>query len=187
MIFFGLGNPGREYRATRHNAGYLFLERLAKQHNRRFSTKQGYKKARVIIAQKEILLIKPQCWMNQSGSIVARIVHECDTDFIVVVDDINLPLGRIRLRPRGSDGGHKGLRSIIEALGYDDFPRLRLGVGCPQEDAVSYVLTSFTKDERRCLDKVITLGLRGVEILMRESLASAQNFINGIIVDDDMT
>lgn len=184
MILFGLGNPGIYYRSTRHNAGYLFLERLAKLHNKRFTTKQGYKRARLFIDKREIVLIKPQCWMNQSGVIVARAVREYDKEFLVVVDDINLPLGRIRLRYKGSDGGHKGLRSIIDAIGHTNFPRLRLGVGRPDEDIVSYVLTPFTKAERVLLYQVINQGIRGIEILVKEDFMTAQNYINGVVLED---
>ena len=184
MILFGLGNPGLQYRSTRHNAGYAFLEQLTRLHRKRFSTKRGYKRARLYVAKKEIILIKPQCWMNQSGDIVVRIIRDSDTDFLVIVDDINLPLGRIRLRSKGSDGGHNGLRSIIDALGHTNFPRLRLGVGRPDEDIVSYVLTSFTKAERTLLQQVIQKGIQGIEILLRENFQKAQNFINGIMIDD---
>lgn len=187
MILFGLGNPGRDYRGTRHNAGFLFLEQLAKYHKKRFTLKQGYRKARVFIARKEIVLIKPQCWMNQSGTIVVRVLREYDEDFMVIVDDINLPLGRIRLRPQGSDGGHKGLRSIIEKIGHTKFPRLRLGVGRPHEDVVAHVLTSFSREERGHLQKVIGQGIRGLEILIKENFVSAQNYINSIRLDDSNT
>lgn len=184
MILFGLGNPGLQYRSTRHNAGYVFLEQLAKLHNKRFSTKRGYKRARLYIAGKEIILVKPHCWMNQSGNTVARIIHDSETDFLVIVDDINLPLGRIRLRSRGSDGGHNGLRSIIDALGHTNFPRLRLGVGRPDEDIISYVLTSFTKAEHTLLQQVIQKGIQGIEILLKENFQKAQNFINSIMIND---
>ena len=184
MILFGLGNPGLHYRSTRHNAGYVFLEQLAKLHNKRFSTRQRFKRARLCIAEKEIVLIKPQCWMNQSGIIVTRILREYSDDFLVIVDDINLPLGKIRLRSKGSDGGHKGLRSIGDALGHTNFPRLRLGVGRPNEDIVSYVLTSFTRTERRLLQKVILQGIHGIEILVKENFPRAQSFINGVTIED---
>ena len=184
MILFGLGNPGLHYRLTRHNAGFAFLEELAKLHNKRFSTKQRFKRARLYIAGKEIVLIKPQCWMNQSGIIVTRIIREYGDDFLVIVDDVNLPLGKIRLRSKGSDGGHKGLRSIGDALGHTNFPRLRLGVGRPNEDIVSYVLTSFSKTERRLLHKIILQGIRGIEILVEEKFLRAQNFINGVTMED---
>jgi PTH1 family peptidyl-tRNA hydrolase len=183
MILFGLGNPGPHYRRTRHNAGYLFLEHAARVHHRRFSAKQGHKRARIYIDSQEILLVKPQCWMNQSGIIVNRVVQQYNQDFLVVVDDINLPLGKLRLRSRGSDGGHKGLRSIIDLIGHTDFPRLRLGVGRPDEDVVSFVLTPFSKNEREVLQQVIIHGLRGIEILVKQDFKNAQNYINGIHVE----
>lgn len=187
MILFGLGNPGPHYRPTRHNAGYLFLEQVARLHHRRFSTKQGYKRARLCIDNQEILLVKPQCWMNRSGVIVTRVIQEYNRDFLVVVDDINLPLGKMRLRSKGSDGGHKGLRSIIAAIGHTDFPRLRLGVGRPNEDIVSYVLTPFSKDEREVLQQIMIHGLRGIKILVKQNFVNAQNYINGILIEDQYT
>ncbi|MCK4453338.1 aminoacyl-tRNA hydrolase [candidate division WOR-3 bacterium] len=180
MIIFGLGNPGLKYRSTRHNVGYIFLDRLAKQYKKRFYTKQGYKIAKIGISKNKIYLIKPQCWMNQSGFAVSMILQERHEDFMVVVDDVNLPLGKIRLKSRGSDGGHLGLRSIIDARGNSNFPRLRIGIGCPINDVADYVLSPFKQREKKILMSVIEKGIKGIEVLVKDNFTKAQNYINAI-------
>jgi PTH1 family peptidyl-tRNA hydrolase len=109
VMIFGLGNPGLRYRATRHNVGYIFLDRFVKQYKKRFHSQRGYRVARIVINDETVRLIKPQCWMNLSGIAVSKILQERAEDFLVVVDDVSLPLGRTRLRGKGSDGGHLGL------------------------------------------------------------------------------
>ena len=180
MTIFGLGNPGLKYRSSRHNAGYIFLDRMAKLCNKRFSTHQGYKLAKVKIGRECINLVKPLCWMNHSGLAIAGILQKITGDFLVVLDDFNLPLGKIRLKSRGSDGGHLGLRSIITELNSSRFLRLRIGIGCPEEDVVSYVLTFFKRKEKKILMSVIEKGIEGVEIMFRQGFVEAQNYINGI-------
>lgn len=123
--------------------------------------------------------------MNVSGSAIAAMLDSEDRDILIVLDDINLPLGRMRLRPRGSDGGHLGLRSIIGALGTDDFPRLRIGVGQPSVDAAEYVLGRFSVDEKKVLKTVIDHGIKGIRMLVRDGLEKAQNYINSIRVELD--
>jgi PTH1 family peptidyl-tRNA hydrolase len=180
MTIFGLGNPGLEYRSTRHNAGYMFLEKLARLQRKKFVTHRGYKLATITIAEHSINLIKPLCWMNQSGPTVSKIRQKITDEFLVVVDDFNLPLGKIRLRSRGSDGGHLGLRSIINSLESSAFPRLRIGVGCPDRDVVSYVLSSFTTEEKKILVSIIEKGIQGIEIMFKENFVKAQNYINSV-------
>jgi len=181
MILFGLGNPGTKYRLTRHNAGNIFLAEMAKRYKKKFSTHQGYKITNVIIGNKRIRLIKPICWMNQSGLAIANIMKKEKDDFLIILDDINLPLGRMRLRLKGSDGGHLGLRSIINTLNTADFPRLRIGISNPgYEDAADYVLSPFTPEERRTFLTLIERGIEGIRILIRKGYGPAQNFINSI-------
>ncbi len=180
MIIFGLGNPGLKYRATRHSAGFIFCDRFARLHNKRFRSRRGYRIAEIEIYRDSIELIKPQCWMNQSGRAVSHILQERDEEFMVVVDDINLPLGKIRLRSKGSDGGHLGLRSIIDSLKSSYFPRLRIGVGCTAGDVSTYVLDNFRREEKRILMSVIDEGIKGVMILVRENFGKAQSYINAI-------
>lgn len=184
MIIFGLGNPGLKYRSTRHNAGYIFLERLARSYRKRFSRKKHYRSATLKIKGTEVILIKPNCWMNQCGSTIYDILRKDKHKFMIVVDDINLPLGKIRLRSKGSDGGHLGLRSIIDALQMHNFPRLRIGIGQPQMDAADYVLSRFNAAERRTLTKVMSEGIKGIRILASEGFVKAQNYINSINIGD---
>lgn len=184
MIIFGLGNPGRLYRFTRHNAGRLFVEYIAKQYRRTFHRRKDYSAAHVRIKGKEVVLIKPKCWMNQCGEKIQGLIRPSREDFMVVVDDINLPAGRIRLRSKGSDGGHLGLRSVISAMQTEDFPRLRIGIGQTSMDAEDYVLGRFTADERKVLRSVMKEAVRGIEIMFGDNFVKAQNYINAINVTD---
>jgi PTH1 family peptidyl-tRNA hydrolase len=184
MIIFGLGNPGLRYRHTRHNAGHLFLERLAKHYKKRFSRRQYYTKSVIAIDTTEVILVKPKCWMNLCGSTVQRVLERYDEDFMVVLDDINLPLGRMRLRSKGSDGGHLGLRSVIDALRSTDFPRLRIGIGQPESETEDYVLSRFTTAERKTLLEVIDEGINGIQIMVGQGFVRAQNHINAVDIKD---
>ena len=184
MIIFGLGNPGLRYRFTRHNAGYLFVECLAKHHAKKFLRRKRYSISHIRIESVDIRLIKPRCWMNQCGDAIKGILNECKTDFMVVVDDINLPVGRIRLRSKGSDGGHRGLRSAIKVLQTENFLRLRIGVGRPSIDAADYVLRRFTREERSVLLKAIREANGGIHVMFRQDFAKAQNHINSIDIKD---
>jgi PTH1 family peptidyl-tRNA hydrolase len=184
MIVFGLGNPGLRYRSTRHNAGYIFVEQLAKYYKKRFSIRKNCKIAKLKIKRTEMVLIKPKCWMNQCGCTIREILGGEECEFIVVLDDINLPLGKIRLRSKGSDGGHLGLRSIIDMLETSAFPRLRIGIGLPHVDAADYVLSRFSATERKLLMKVIKEGITGMRIMLNEGFVKAQNYINSINIKD---
>lgn len=180
MTIIGLGNPGSEYRNTRHNAGMMFLAQWAQQHRKRFRRTADHRVCRIPFDGQELLLVKPIAWMNQSGVVVARLVKKYGEPFIIVSDDTALPLGKLRLRSRGSDGGHKGLRSIIEDLRTEDFMRLRIGIGPPHGDPVQYVLSRFSGQESDLLKTIFTAGIRGVEITIREGFPAGQNFLNGI-------
>ena len=184
MIIFGLGNPGLKYRRTRHNAGYLFLEELARASKKRFINRQLYRQATLRMGNKHVRLIKPKCWMNQCGTVIHNMLWGEKQDFLVVLDDVNLPLGRMRLRGSGSDGGHLGLRSIIESLQTHDFPRLRIGIGQPSIDTEEYVLERFSAEEMRVLNKVLKHGMRGIRVLFKQGFVKAQNYINSFNVGD---
>ena len=183
MIISGLGNPGPKYRLTRHNAGYIFLDRLARSFRKRFSRKKHFRITTFKVKSTELTLIKPNCWMNQCGSKIKAVLGEEKPKFMVVVDDINLPLGKLRLRSKGSDGGHLGLRSIIDALQMHNFPRLRIGIGQPRMDAADYVLSRFNAAERRTLTEVMSEGIKGIRILVSEGFVKAQNYINAVHVE----
>lgn len=180
MFIFGLGNPGTKYRSTRHNVGYLFCERFARKHKKRFRTKQGYRAATVYVQRVAVQLIKPQVWMNQSGTAIASLVFDCTEPFLVVLDDVNLPLGKMRLRSKGSDGGHLGLRSIGEHLETTHFPRLRIGIGRSDADVATYVLNAFSLHEKRLLNKIIDEGIKGIKIMISKDFVKAQNHINAV-------
>jgi PTH1 family peptidyl-tRNA hydrolase len=156
-LVVGLGNPGEEYAGTRHNVGFDVVEILARRasaplaHDRRLSARVG----RATLGGEETLLVEPLSFMNLSGPVVARIVRERElaaADVLVVVDDYHLPVATLRLREKGSAGGHNGLKSLIGALGTDAFPRLRVGIGeAPPGGAVDFVLTRFKPSERQAI------------------------------------
>ena len=135
------------------------------------------------IKRAQVILIKTKCWMNQCGYIIRDILGEKKCDFMIVLDDINLPLGKIRLRSKGSDGGHLGLRSIIDMLETSNFPRLRIGIGRPQMDAADYVLKRFNAAEHRILSKVMGESIRGLRILISDGFVKAQNYINAVHIE----
>jgi len=183
VIIFGLGNPGFKYRWTRHNVGFIFLDHLAKKYKKRFHSFPDYSESLIAIGDKEIKLIKPLLYMNRSGAVVAKILSAVPEEFMVILDDINLPLGKLRFRVKGSDGGHLGLRSIIEALNTENFPRLRIGIGNEESfsrriDATEFVLSPFMSDEKEILKKAIERGIDGLEIFITQGEEKAQNFIN---------
>ncbi|MCX7994949.1 MAG: aminoacyl-tRNA hydrolase [candidate division WOR-3 bacterium] len=194
MVIVGLGNPGAEYRWTRHNTGFLFVDFLAKKYRKRFRKLKDYEETMVKIENENIRLIKPLLFMNRSGEVLGNLVAngliipgfiEGKAKLIVVLDDINLPLGRMRLRAKGSDGGHRGLRSIIEALSTEFFPRLRIGIANQdlfkrQINATEFVLSPFKKEEKEIIKQVIYKAIDGIEMLVAQGFEKAQNFINSV-------
>lgn len=185
-VIAGLGNPGAEYEHTPHNVGFdvvaLLAGRLAA--NWRRSTRFQARLARIDRAGEPWLLVQPQTFMNRSGSSVAPVLryHGCGPeDLVVVLDDADLPLGRLRIRPGGGSGGHRGLASVIEALGTDAFARVRLGVG--RDDAggglVDYVLGSFDAARLVRARKMIETAADAVQCLSETGVAVAMNRFNG--------
>ena len=159
LAVIGLGNPGDEYRGTRHNVGSRVVDALS-WGKAEFEDRGPYLFRGSRIAGKRVLLVKPQTYMNRSGHAIARLFDDFPLDtggLLVLSDDINLSVGRLRLRKSGGDGGQKGLGSIIEALGSEDFNRLRLGIGAPSEDEswADYVLRPFEADERDNVEEMI--------------------------------
>ena len=165
-LLFGLGNPGGSYERTRHNLGWLLLDLLVARHDLRYSAGRGdYFFARYEIEGVRIHLVKPTTYMNHSGRAVRQymaIERPPDPGLVVAIDDVHLPLGRLRFRPKGSAGGHNGLASVIESLRRDDFPRLRMGVGPGPAgaDLSDWVLEEFSDDE---WEQVKTLLLRSAD------------------------
>jgi PTH1 family peptidyl-tRNA hydrolase len=156
-IVVGLGNPGPEYAGTRHNVGYGVVERMAREAGTLFRPArrlEGYQGPRAFswarLDAHDALLVRPETWMNLSGTVVAPILAFAGvvpSGCMVVYDDLDLPLGGLRLRPHGGAGGHRGVRSIIDELGTDRFPRLRIGIGRPRTDAARHVLERFSPKE----------------------------------------
>ena len=184
-LIVGLGNPGREYEETRHNFGFMLIDRLmARAGGRRFRDETGAKVAEVTLAGERALLVKPQIYMNLSGDAVkpllARYGNGEVANVIVASDDVALPFGMIRVRGRGSAGGQKGLKSIIERLGSDGFARLRLGVkpDHPVSDLASFVLAPIPKRDRLLLDETLDRAADAVEMILREGVERAMARFN---------
>ncbi len=180
-LVVGLGNPGREYARTRHNAGFLVVEELA----RRWGL-DGWKKkdgARQVTDRgRAVILVEPLSFMNLSGEPTQRIAawnKVSPADILVVVDDLDLPFGKLRMREKGSSGGHNGLKSLIQHLGGDGFPRLRIGIGRDRSGgAIDHVLGTFTPDESAHLDAIVAASADGVERWLAGSAVDAINFVN---------
>jgi PTH1 family peptidyl-tRNA hydrolase len=182
----GLGNPGLRYRATRHNAGFFVVDRLAKSRRARFRRKFAHSVvASIEVGGRDALLVKPRCFMNRSGMALGEILAgwgDETPDFLVVYDDFHLDAGRIRFRGRGSAGGHNGMQSILDALETDEIPRLRIGVGSPApgEDPAEYVLAPVPRPDREPLARAVDLAAEAVEFWLRGgTLQECMNRYNG--------
>ncbi|MBP7786353.1 MAG: aminoacyl-tRNA hydrolase [Longilinea sp.] len=184
-LLVGLGNPGREYRDSRHNVGFMAIDRIASAWDVRLSRAQS----KAILGNgvrlgKKVILAKPQTYMNLSGESVSALVNFYKIPkerLLVFHDDLDLPLGSIRLRPTGGSAGQKGIGSIIQKLGSQDFPRVRIGIGRPpgRMDPADYVLQSFGKDEEAVVRIVLDQVLESVEIFLEQGLEQAMNLYNG--------
>jgi len=189
-LIVGLGNPGRIYAHNRHNAGFRCLNYFARLHSIRFDHRQC--QARVGIGElggEQLLLAKPRTFVNLSGKPVACLVRKHDiplSDLLVIYDDLDLPVGKIRLRQSGGSGGHKGMNSIISALGSEDFPRIRVGIGRPQaqeqsmsEDAiVNYVLSDFSPQEEAIIKPVIAKVAEAIDCFLTQGIEAAMSKFN---------
>jgi PTH1 family peptidyl-tRNA hydrolase len=186
-LVVGLGNPGSEYADTRHNVGFRVVERLAERHaialraERRLEGRVGEGTIRGVRAA----LLLPLTYMNRSGRAVAaaleeRPLDEVGADLLVVYDDLDLPFGRLRIRPGGGAGGHRGLADVQAQLGRSDFPRLRFGIGRPAEglDGVDHVLAPFDPAEAEALAPRLALAVEAVEAVLYEGVAAAMNRFN---------
>ena len=180
-IIVGLGNPGIPYRMTRHNIGFQVADRLAKMNHILISTKRFkalYGKGR--IDSQEVVLAKPMTFMNRSGEAVNKALRFFCVgmeDLIVIHDDLDLPLGRLRFKRRGGDGGHQGVRSIIEMTGGNSFLRLKVGIGRPPQgmDPAEYVLDVFDKIEQSQLDQILSQAAESLRVMLLEGLEAAMN------------
>ena len=189
----GLGNPGSKYSGTRHNIGFMALERMASSNGITFrqQSKLHGLAAETGVGDQRLRLLMPQTYMNDSGRSIRAALDWfgfSPEQLLVLVDDMDLPLGRLRLRAQGGAGGHNGLRSTIQHLGSQVFPRLRIGIGAPAENpeerrakTVSHVLGSFSKSEQNSVDAVLDGVLEAVVRIQRMGLDRAGNWINGFL------
>lgn len=187
-LIVGLGNPGTEYSRTRHNIGWMILDELARRHEIRLDKKQSH--ARVgsgLIAGHRVLLAKPQTYMNLSGKSVAGLINFYRVEHsraLMICDDLNLDLARLRLRTSGSDGGQNGLKSVAQMVGTREYPRLRFGIGMPPEverrerGTAAYVLRAFTSDELPIVEEGIERACQCIETFVREGSQRAMNQFN---------
>ncbi len=191
-LIIGLGNPGKIYVRNRHNIGFRSVDHLAKlytigTHKRQCHAQVGTGK----IADIKVMLAKPATFVNQSGEAAICLLHNYDlkpNDLIVIHDDLDLPLGKLRLRPEGSAGGHKGIASIITALGNEDFARIKVGIGRPldrdgnaitdEDGIVDYVLSDFTPREDDIIKATIAQVVKAVQSILTEGITAAMNKFN---------
>lgn len=183
-IVVGLGNPGRQYAGTRHNVGFDVIDYLASGPGVG-SPRAAFQSelAEMTEGGEKVLLVKPQTFMNLSGRAVRAVLDFyklTPADLLVVCDDYNLPLGKLRVRAKGSSGGQNGLRNIQEQLGTDEFPRLRIGIGQPAPgEAVDFVLTRFKPGERAAAEEAVANAAAGVLVWVRQGLPACMNKVNG--------
>lgn len=183
-LLVGLGNPGKKYEATRHNVGFHILDRLAESEGLHFDeSRHNALLARGCIVDISVALVKPQTYMNLSGRAVGPIArfYKVPIEYILVIyDDLDLQMARLRLRPQGGSGGHKGITSIIQHLGSQAFPRMRIGIGRPpgQMSAEAYVLQKFTDDEWAAMDQTYQKGLEAIRAVLAHGLEYAMNNFN---------
>jgi len=176
----GLGNPGAKYERTRHNVGFRVVDEVA----RRFGLEHFKKKDEALqahAAARNVVLVKPLSFMNESGRPVAKIGgwwKAAAPDILVISDDLDLPFGRLRMRASGGSGGHNGLKSIIEVAG-EGFPRLRIGIGRGRNDTtIDYVLATFSSEEERALGAIVDIAADGVERFLERGIVDATNYVN---------
>ncbi|RMH10403.1 MAG: aminoacyl-tRNA hydrolase [Planctomycetota bacterium] len=185
-LIVGLGNPGMKYERTRHNAGFMVLDRLAQRHAPSQVAKSRFHALTldVRIGSEPCVLLKPMTYMNRSGQSVAQAVHffklAPEHDLIVIVDDVALPVGTIRLRPGGSDGGHNGLADIDRALAGAPYPRVRVGIGAVPQFMVraDWVLSRFMKEELESVQQAVDSAADAVEMVVTQGLDAAMNRFN---------
>ncbi len=189
-LIVGLGNPGPEYSDTRHNLGFKVVEELARRYRvkLRSDTKRKARIAKIVDLGDGVLVAQPTTFMNLSGWAVRDVAsfHKVTSpDLLVVVDDADLPLGRLRIRRRGSAGGHNGLKSVIQELGTVEFPRLRIGVGRQPGELKNHVLGRFDAEERAKIGAAVERAADAAELFAREDILAAMNRFNAAQAAED--
>lgn len=181
-IVIGLGNPGRKYAETRHNIGFFVVDHLARRLGAPGSrTRFKSEISEVRRGTGRFILVQPQTYMNDSGIALREVVnwYKAPLDqVIIVVDDLDIPYGEIRLRPKGSAGGHNGLKSIFQVMGTQEIPRLRIGIGRPRSSTISHVLSKFSKEEEADLERIVAAAADDVELWADRGIVEAMNIIN---------
>ncbi len=190
-LIIGLGNPGKEYAHNRHNVGFRCINRLAKLHS--INVKQHQCQSQIgvsTIVGMKVLLAKPKTYVNLSGNAVSQLMRKhgiSTSDLVIIYDDLDLPLGKMRIRPNGSSGGHRGIKSIIAALGTQDFCRIKIGIGRPNatdetdhdtDTAVDHVLSDFNREEEQLIKPAISRAAEAVECIIAEDITTAMNKFN---------
>jgi PTH1 family peptidyl-tRNA hydrolase len=192
-VIVGLGNPGREYRETRHNVGFMVVDEIARRHNLTLAMAPS-QIPDAMIAKKfgrdAVVVAKPLTFMNNSGEAVAALARYYDVpigDLLIVIDEVALPFGRLRARARGSAGGHNGLKSVVARLGTTEFARLRLGVGRgdARKDLADHVLSKFEADEQSALGEFIARAADAAEMFAAEGIEKVMNTYNPGATDPD--
>jgi len=188
----GLGNPGLKYEFTRHNIGFRIVDSLARDIEIEFKKVKSYYSliSRGMINNHKVMLVKPQTFMNLSGRAVSKVVSYYKIplqDLLIVYDDLNLELGQIRIRKKGSAGGHKGMESIMQYLNSEDVPRLRIGIGNPlvnfNFNCVSYVLSNFNGDEKDKIKKLIQLSAEAIKTIIEDGFEKAMRKYNRKLIE----
>ena len=188
FIVVGLGNPGEQYNKTRHNVGFMAVDRVNERANGDYRKGRGaYFLSKIQIQSSPVLLVKPTTYMNLSGRAVQEVLSFYKIDdlsgLLIVVDDFNIPFGTLRMRPSGSAGGQKGLVSIIESLQTKDFSRLRIGIGNQFKVAKSFVLSPFNRSEQKYLPDVIDGAADAIESFIVNGITKSMNIYNKNLID----
>ena len=187
ILIVGLGNPGKQYEQTRHNIGFDVIDYMANKYNIEVNSEkfkgicgEGF------IENKKVILLKPLTYMNLSGESIRELANFYkleDDEIIVVYDDISLDIGRLRIREKGSAGGHNGIKSIIQNLGGDKFPRVKVGVGQPKDNLVNHVLGKFSKEDREHIEKVIPVVSDAIVEIVKNDAKESMNKFNGVNIE----
>jgi PTH1 family peptidyl-tRNA hydrolase len=186
-LIIGLGNPGKEYAKNRHNAGFQCLDYFARRHRIELKERRWHERSMRArfgtgdIDGTAVVLAKPTTFMNLSGQAVWQLMHRFKADLadiIVICDDMDLPLGKIRIRQQGGSGGHKGIASIISSAGSDAFIRIRVGIGRPDNDEISFVLSNFPTEDKQVIDKAVAQVADIIDCILHEGIEAAMNQYN---------
>jgi len=182
-VVIGLGNPGEKYVKTRHNIGFMVVDKLVKEY-KAVNAKNSFDATiyECFIEGEKVLFVKPQTFMNLSGEAVKKIIKKygCQIDeILVVLDDSDLPLGKIRVRERGGSSGHKGLKSVMDCLGSAGFPRLKIGIGgCLSERKKEFVLSPFTGEEGETIDNALNKACKAIDVWFTKGITDCMNMFN---------